>query len=244
MDIELILKGGLSFGYGQIAIKFKLSSSNANKIEKNQNKLTLDQLFKILIGTGHTKKLTDVLSEYSDELREKYMNCTVENDLQLMSKKAISYFNQEDYFLMMLLAYSPEGTTRQEIKENLGNIGLKRLDKLMAENILVEEDGKIKGEEGIKLTTDQETLKNIFIFSIKNCYDSTKFGSQKNTLRYHKLSTCQEKAMPFIYEKFKTCTVEILNELEKSEYQGTDHIFFGMAFDQVAQLPLNKEGLH
>lgn len=161
----------------QIAKSFGIATSTFNRIENlDINKPSVDQMVKILEGTGDSIDVTECLREYFPELHENvskhYSNVYKKREAEECYQK---YFEDESTYKLLLKATTKAGLREQEVVEELGNRGHKIFMKLASEGVFKNINGKFYAD------TDRITVKNqcavrISEFLYKDLYEYIKLG--------------------------------------------------------------------
>lgn len=217
----------------QIAKKFKMSSSTLNRIENQDIKNpTIDQVLKVLRGTGETDDLLSFIEEYYPDIADTYREVYSENlDRTFVDNNHEKFFKDPRTFTVMLMAFTGEGTTESEIKETLGSEGLKVLRELFQKEILSINNGKISKSSGKDYAMSIDASKDLLINSIKKFYNSDHFGTGYNFLSLQTSQVDREKVMPEVNKVLKKAFSEIHEMLNAEENQGSDKVFIGLTAD-------------
>ncbi|MBL6991463.1 MAG: helix-turn-helix transcriptional regulator [Bacteriovoracaceae bacterium] len=221
----------------QIARIINLPKSTLHRIENlDIQNPSFEHVIKILNGLGDPKDVYEFIKEYYPEFNEVYKRVYSHNiNSKFIGTEKEQYFAKQDYFLIMLLAYTDNGTTRKTIREIYGKVAEEKLDELIVEKVLVQApDGKIRGlDQNINLT--QQICKKLLCLTIKNCYRPEDIGVTNNWLTFTSNSVNKEKVMPLIINKMRELNSEIAKIMQKPENKGSDPIFIGLVADTISK---------
>ncbi|MCO4755242.1 MAG: helix-turn-helix domain-containing protein, partial [Bacteriovoracaceae bacterium] len=222
----------------QIAKRFNMSSSTLNRIENQDIKNpTIDQVLKVLRGTGETDDLLGFIEEFYPDIADTYKRVYSENkDRTFINTDIEKYFRDKSTFTIMLLAFSGNGTSRSEIVELLGNSGLRTLTMLIQSEVLTEDsNGVINKGRGRDVNMSQEALKDLLSNTIESHYKPENFGTGFNFLSFQTKQADRNKVMPKINIVLKDAFSKIHNILNDSENSGNDKIFIGLVSDSILE---------
>jgi len=219
----------------QIAKRFDMSSSTLSRIENlDIKKPSLDQVIKVLRGTGATDDLVSYLDEFFPDIakvyRNFYQNSAAEEFVKIDAEK---YFESKDTFQIMLLAYSGQGTSREEVREIFGLSGEKQLEKLLKEKVLNEKQGGGIGDFGVVVKMSNSTTRKLFSLVVEHCYSEDNFEKGNNYINFRTFVGDRKKTMPKIQVVLKKARKEINNIIKEEEFNGSDHIFVGLISDLI-----------
>ncbi len=129
-----------SFSESQLADKIDVNRSTLNRI-KNEGKLpTLDNLIKIVLGSGNSEMLTDAIKIFDSSLGNKLsdiLSVSLKEDNKIpVDSELERILNDRDVFVVYLLASLKEGTTLNQIKTVLGSKGEQALSTLKKHNLI------------------------------------------------------------------------------------------------------------
>lgn len=218
----------------QIAKRFNMSSSTLNRIENQDIKNpTIDQVLKVLRGTGETNDLLSFIEEYYPDIAETYKDVYSENlDSSFIEVNHESYFKDRSTFTIMLLAYTGVGTSKEEVLSLLGQSGIRELINLIQKEVLTESsDGKISAMTGQKVNMSQEAFKSLLMNSIDAHYKVDNFGSGRNFLSFQTSSLSKEVAMPKINAILKDAFSSVQKIIDDPINKGVDKVFIGLTTD-------------
>ena len=130
----------------QIADSIDIRRSTFNRI-KNEGKFPrLDNLIKIVIGSGNSEILAEAIALLDEGLGKSLKSALSvalnEKNQILTSSELEQLFEDRTLFVAYLLADMPNGTSKEQVVEVLGNSGLHSIAKLIKKEILKEEFGR------------------------------------------------------------------------------------------------------
>lgn len=228
----------------QIAKEFQISVPVFHRM---QNLLTkkpaFDQTIKILRGTGHQEDIRYFLETYYPEFAESYDRVYQGNKAaRFVPIEQESYFEDTQYYELMLLAYSKAGITRSYIKENFGKRGIDNLEELINKGLLEEKEGKIAGAED-NINASQETVKILLTNLVTNNYKLKNFGSKldANWLTIQFESVDKEKVMPKLTDILREANAKIRKVMNDTDNAGQDVVWTGLIMDSLLSMDSNSE---
>ena len=222
-----------SLSGAQMARRFGMPASSLNRIENEEVRVpTIDQVLKILRGTGATGDILKYLEANYPSIAETYREVynTANNDFVPLELE--QYLNDKDKFLIILLALSGNGTSREEVLGEFGRKGLNELNFLIEKECLIEKNGRI-GKNDKVLNTSVQTLSNLLSMSISECFDSSNTARGENFLVYKAISINKEKVLKKVIAIMKEAESEIMTLLDDPVNQGNDRVFYGMTMDTL-----------
>jgi len=217
----------------QIARRFNMTSSSLNRIENGDVRVpTIDQVLKVLRGTGASGDILKYLDANYPSIAETYREVYDTRNTEFISQDLECHLNDKDKFLIILLALTGDGTTREEVLCEFGRKGLSELEYLLEKGHLVEEDGVIGKNDKI-LNTSFETLKNLLSFSVSECFNSN--GNQKRTnyIAYKAIGVKNDTIKKRISSILKDAQFQIDELLSDKENLGNEKIFIGSVVDNL-----------
>ncbi|OFZ25713.1 MAG: hypothetical protein A2577_00615 [Bdellovibrionales bacterium RIFOXYD1_FULL_36_51] len=212
----------------QIAKKLDIPQSTLNRIENHATNPSLENVLNVLIATGNESRVAEILSVLFPQHKKKYDQIFSANlETPLLDKYSCECATSEETFLIIQLAFTRKGTTRQEIRERFGSFGLGKLEQLLKDQVLLE------GNEGV-ITADCEKvnvsfgdLKKIIQMAIEKCYHS-----ETGHLSYQTESVSQE-GLDLIFQELKRTQVQIRKILYNPQYYGGERVFVGLVGDRL-----------
>ena len=224
----------------QIAKRFNMSPSALNRIENCDVKTpAIDQVIKILKGTGSRNELLDYIEKsypiVSQAFKEEYSSS--EKDLSDLGVEY--YLNDKDKYRIILLALIGNGTSRVEIKEEFGSRGLKELDFLISKGVLPEVNGRI-GDNDRFIQFSFPTLKTILARSIEDCLKIDGSGQGMNYVVYRAYRVNRKKVYKRINGILEDADNKIQEVLNEKESAGNDDMFYGLVTDSICSIKENQ----
>lgn len=104
-------------------------------------------------------------------------------EFEYVDNKNRDYFSDENYFLILNLAYTQSGTTQDEVIYELGMRGLERLDELVSQGLIIEDtNGRYFGSQNKFKLSFADTKKRIEL--AMNHYRLEEAGSLHNWMSF------------------------------------------------------------
>jgi hypothetical protein len=173
-----------------IAKKIDMSSSSFNRIKNGRNKPRVSNLIKIVIGSGNQEILPQAVSLIDKSLAEnidEIMSVSLkEKDAILNNEEIETLLQEQDVFVTYLLASCDYGTTRDQIIDVLGKSGLNSIDKLISNELIKEENGRIVVLNDGILVRSFESIKS-HLSTYARFYKTNHVGQKRNYV--HSLSS-------------------------------------------------------
>jgi transcriptional regulator with XRE-family HTH domain len=217
----------------QIAKRFNMSNSSLNRIENCDVRMpAIDQIIKILRGTGAKGDLLKYLDENYPIIAETYREAYASSNNEYIDLNLEYYLNDKNKFLIILLALSGNGTTREEISTEFGKQGIEELDFLTSKKLLVEKDGRV-GHNNTLFRTSTSTLKNLLSFSVESSFKADQISENQNFISFYALRANRKKVSKKVVGILQDCEQQILEVLNDPENEGEDDIFFGLVTDSL-----------
>lgn len=216
----------------QIAKRFNMSSSTLNRIENQDIKNpTIDQVLKVLRGTGETNDLLSFIEEYYPDIAETYKDAYSHNsDNEFISNEAEHFFRDEETYLIMLLAYTGLGTTEEEVYKELGEKGRRTLSRLVDMSILKESSNGIFYTKDLNAKMSQEVTKKLLLNTIDHCYQSELIGKLNNFLSIQ-TESINKKGAEELTRILKNAYSDINEVLTSEKFDGDLKFFVGLTSD-------------
>ncbi len=223
-----------NYSSSQIAALIGMSQPTFCRIENGQTNPCLTSVSKLLSSLGKSHKISEAIETADPNLASMIKENLSHNiDTPVMGGDFAKYFAKSDYRNLMLLALTRAGTTRDEVQSEYGNSGLRKLEEILSNGILLETRGVIKADEE-KVTFDQDILRDALAGCITEHYDVEKYGSGENWLSFQTESVNKYKALALIRAKLQKTFMEIKEEiLYSQECYGNDKVFIGMVCDSL-----------
>jgi hypothetical protein len=209
-----------------------IPSSSLSKIENLQKDPTLEEMLRILSGTGNLHRAGEVLKDVCPELL-----WLLDKNTTFGSKEAFyppeldPYFAEEVSCIIILAAACESGTSKSEIKKLYGEVGTKTLDKLLSDNILAETEGKITMKKILFRQFKPRELRNVLKNCLNSFYDESNFGTGNNWISFYAQSVDKEKVVPKVRSIMEKAFNDITRILKDEENYGNDKLFTGMVMD-------------
>lgn len=215
----------------QIAKRFSMSSSTLNRIENEDiRNPTIDQVLKVLRGTGETNDLLSFIEEYYPDIAETYKQVYSHNlDNNKVDSELEQYFEESNTFLIMILAYTDKGTSLEEIEQEMGIKGVRTLRQLIKKNILSVYEGEIRGTDST-VKFSQETTKKLLLNTIDSCAQSETINKMKNFLSIQTTGLSDEGTR-LVTNILKKTYEEIDNVFKNEQFKGENKYFVGLVSD-------------
>ncbi|MCO4795314.1 MAG: helix-turn-helix domain-containing protein [Bacteriovoracaceae bacterium] len=218
----------------QIAKKFNMSSSTLNRIENQDiRNPTIDQVLKVLRGTGETNDLLGFIEEYYPDIADTYKRVYTQNaDANFVNPELEKYFSDKKYFKILLLAFTGSGTSREEIVCLFGLEGESRLDELIKLNLLKVTGNNIcQGEAEFKMS--QQVSKSLLGLTVEAYYKPENMGNFSNYLVMITKEVNKKKTDELVIKVLEEARSKILNILNDPENKGSDKMFLGLTMDSL-----------
>ena len=231
----------------QLAQKVGLAQSTFSRIENKQSVPTISSLSAILSFLNKEYKLANLGTPALNRILKN--NLSHNSDSSFLNEKLSKYNESFVGRNILLFALTSAGTTKKEVLEQLGRSGIEVLDKMLSENLLIEENEVIRyADKRDRITIPQDELKSLVIGTISDKYRSDLFGYGANWLSLQTNSIDKTKAMPKIREILKETYTKIQKEVfELQELQGNDKVFVTLASDSLLNefqgSQIRKEGV-
>lgn len=217
----------------QIAKRFNMSNSSLNRIENCDVRMpAIDQIIKILRGTGAKGDLLKYLDEHYPIIAETYREAYTSKTNDFMDIDLEYYLNDKNKFVIILLALTGEGTTRDEVVSEFGVNGEKELDFLLSKGLLKEKNGRIGDNEGV-LNLSFASLKSIMASSVENCFKVDGSGMGHNFISYRAFRVNRKNVSKRLIGILQDAEQEIIELFNEPENKGNDDIFFGLVTDSL-----------
>ncbi|WP_157765603.1 helix-turn-helix domain-containing protein [Halobacteriovorax marinus] len=217
----------------QIARRFNMTSSSLNRIENGDVRVpTIDQVLKVLRGTGASGDILKYLDANYPSIAETYREVYDTRNTEFISQDLECHLNDKDKFLIILLALTGDGTTREEVLCEFGRKGLSELEYLLEKGHLVEEDGVIGKNDKI-LNTSFETLKNLISLTAMQCLKTDKCIENINYLHFKSVGVKDLSVLKRIRGILSDAEAEVAELLNDPNNLGSERIFLGMVSDTL-----------
>ncbi|MCY4524911.1 MAG: hypothetical protein OXB84_09235, partial [Halobacteriovoraceae bacterium] len=181
----------------QIAKKINVNHLSLKKIMNGQGRPDVSAMINILGHTNNQDKLAGLLKKIDPELvRILEESLHTEYEVPFLSEDHGDYFTKKEYLLILMQAYTKNGSSYREIKKRYGKEGEDRLKELLQVGIVKLQKGRIYGVEK-KATYAQKKLHRTLQI-LMDSYDPSLFGREENWLSLQTESVNRKKAVPAI----------------------------------------------
>ena len=217
----------------QVAKRFNMSTSSLNRIENCDVRMpAIDQIIKILRGTGAKGDLLKYLDEHYPIIAETYREAYSSKGNDFVDVDLEFYLNDKDKFIIILLALTGSGTSREEVVSEFGVKGEKELDFLLNKGLLEEKGGRIGNNDSF-LTLSFNSLKTVLASSVESCFKTDGSGMGHNYIAYRASRVNREKVSEKLIGILQDAEREIMELFNEPSNQGNDDIFFGLVTDSL-----------
>ena len=216
----------------QIAKKMNVKHLTLKRIINGKDRPDISEMANILIYSGCQGKLADYLKKANPELADAVeKSFSPHYEVPFLEEDSGEYFTKKEYLLILVQAYTRNGTSYKEIKDRYGKEGEGRLKELLVKKIVKVQGGRIFGVEK-KATYSQKKLHGTLKILMES-YDPLLFGQEKNWLSLQTESVDRKKATPAIRKVLRKAYEDTRDILYGEDYRGKDVFFIGMVFDQI-----------
>lgn len=228
----------------QIATKFGMSSSTFNRIENLDIKTpTFDQVIKVFNGTGCRGDLLAYLKGNYPEIAQAYLGHypQSESGASIVSNDIKKYLVDPSTSKLMILAFSKCGLCRDQVKEEFGNDGIRSLDFLIDQGVLVKKGERYFPREKGTILSQKDT-KYLCEHTLKQCYDLRGLEEERaaNYMTFQSESIDIDKAYPLIIGLLKEVNQRVREIFNNSEFEGDDTVFVSLVSDTVLTNDLRR----
>ncbi len=143
-----------------------------------------ETVLKVLKTLGEDEALYNYMLDFHPEIA-KIMNDNFSHNSEYtyINNQTRDFYTSEDYYLILNLASTTSGTTRDEVSYSLGAIGIERLNKLIESKLVIEStDGQLYGSNSNYKLSFADTKKRVAL-SMKY-YRLDEAGSQNNWMSF------------------------------------------------------------
>jgi len=210
----------------QIAKRFNVATSTFNRIENGDIKTpSIDQVVKILTGTGNQDSVTEVLREYFPELHDGLAQFYSQKYKKESEVDLLKYFENQHAYKMLIISTTKEGLDEKFLLQELGRNGHSIFMKLAAEGIIRNVNGKFFASRD-NLRIDQNSALKISSLVLNDVLDSVRIG--KKSIHLYDMcyeSINMEKIGPKLKQIQKDFDLEMKSILLDPENKGKDIVF-------------------
>ena len=216
----------------QMAKRMNVKQLTLKRIMNGEKHPDISEMANILIYTGHRDKLANYCKKANPELANAFEELFASNyEVPFLEEDCGEYFTKKEYLLILMQAYTKNGTSYKEIKDRYGKEGEDRLMELLEKRMVKVEKERIIGVER-KATYSQKQLHKTLQILMEN-YDPLLFGQEKNWLSLQTESVDRKKATGAIRNVLQKAYEDVKEILYSEAYRGEDVFFIGMVFDQL-----------
>lgn len=161
-------------------------------------------------------------------------------DYTPLAKEFENLLNDPTNAKILMVAFSREHTSREFIQYMWGREGAIKLNNLIEQNYVVEEDGVIKGcvDSGLITTRSVHQLFKIGL----NEFSFERYEKEENWISFISNSG-NDKFVAYMRERLRELFKEFNELVQLEEYKGEKHVLFGLLFDTFADASeVNKGG--
>lgn len=130
----------------QIADRLDIPRATYNRIKNEQKLPRLDNLIKVVIGSGNTTILSEAIAlldkGLGNSLKSALSVALKEDQKNLADDELETLLDNRDVFIAYLLTGLPNGTDKSQLVEVLGSSGLGAIKTLLNKNIATEKDSR------------------------------------------------------------------------------------------------------
>lgn len=138
--IDNFLSTRKSFNLQRIALKTSVPYSTLRRITNLESSPRPESVIKILNFLGADQTLRNYMTEFHPDIANLMNNNFTHNqEYTYIEDKNRDLFSNENYFLILNLASTRSGTSRDEVSYQLGIVGLDRLDHLVEIGLVIED---------------------------------------------------------------------------------------------------------
>jgi hypothetical protein len=218
--------------------EIEIPASSLSKIENLQKDPTLEEMLKILSGTGNLHRVNEILEEFSPELSRLFeTKIAYGTKVEFHPVELDPFFSEEVPCIIVLMAACEFGTTREEISNLYGVVGIQSLEKLLSDKILVEnDDNAIKFKDATFRQLKPRELRNVLKHCLNSFYRENKYGTGQNWISFFAQSVDKEKVVPKARAILDKAFKDINKLMQDEANRGNDKLFLGMVMDLFGSL--------
>jgi len=168
---------------GQIADKIDIPRATYNRIKNEQKLPRLDNLIKVVIGSGNTTILSEAIAlldkGLGNSLKSALSVALKEDNKILADNELESLLENRDVFVAYLLSDMPNGTDKIQLIEVLGNSGLEAINILLKKNIVTEENSRFLLKTQGTLVRSFDSIKH-HLNTYSRFYKTEHVGEERN----------------------------------------------------------------
>lgn len=187
-------------------------------IDENETNTSLDlnqvlNLSQFISGRASFKEAIEVLGKEGEEVVAKTFNLDFYNQKRISTSAKIHQLNLYDsytYFVLVFASYA-QGTKREYITKILGYQGEQTVKKLLNDEVIIEENGRIKLKDGDEFTVSLEIMKQRIPDYLKyHSFDRCFQNQQKNFISIYSEGLNEEAV-----KKIHTLHANLNSEIQK-----------------------------
>ncbi len=168
---------------GQIADKIDIPRATFNRIKNEQKLPRLDNLIKVIIGSGNTGILSDAIALLDKGLGQKLkgaLSVALQEENKILANVELeSLLENRDVFVAYLLADMPKGTDKIQLVEVLGNSGLEAIKSLIKKEIAEERNDRFYLKTQGTLIRSFDSIKH-HLNTYSRFYKTEHVGKERN----------------------------------------------------------------
>lgn len=168
---------------GQIADKIDIPRATFNRIKNEQKLPRLDNLIKVVIGSGNSEILSEAISLLDKGLGEamkQTLSVTLQEENKILANEELeTLLDNRDVFVAYLLADMPNGTDKTQLVEVLGNSGLEAIKTLFNKGVVKEENERFFLNKNGTLVRSFDSVKH-HLSTYARFYKTEHVGKERN----------------------------------------------------------------
>lgn len=150
-----------------------------------------ETVIKIFLSLGFDKELVNYMEDYHPEIAMAMAARSHNQERDYIEEDDAHYFTEKSSFLIMTMAYTKFGITKDEIRSELGLTGVTKLNELLKKGLVIQRDnGRIVGKKDKYKLSYKDTLKRIE--NSLEYYRISEAGGVNNFLNYQTASLNEE----------------------------------------------------
>jgi transcriptional regulator with XRE-family HTH domain len=216
----------------QIAKRFGMTTSSFNRIE-NMDILSpgIEQVVKVLKGTGNLDELVEFMNKFFPEISSTYFDFYARNKSEESGDLLCEYLRKEKYFLVLIITMV-YGISENDLIKALGKNGLEIADELVEKGLVTIKDSYYTNATADFWINDETTIE-----LFKNTISS--FGSDYNSNDYDRqycidfLSCDKHKVLPEVMKILRKARQDIVDLVDQDKNNGKDVLFLGFVGDII-----------
>ena len=171
------------FNDGQIADKISMSRPTFNRLVKGQKTPRIDNVLKMVLGSGNQKILGDVVSLFDEHLGNSLkttLSVALREENKIFTHGELeNLLDDRDVFVAYLLASNQGGTDSFQLTEALGNSSKSAINTLLKKGIVKEEKNRyIVANKGTLVRSFDSIKRHLTTYS--RFYNPEHVGKERN----------------------------------------------------------------